>query len=97
MANNQGVSKPDSGTKKSSGWETAGKIFGGVAAILLAIAGAKGKNNWYGKRQQNYFRSQWWWVWRLPNRDDETSQQITQNTIENALNMMFPDGNPDDE
>ncbi|MEE1348113.1 MAG: hypothetical protein U0K36_09575 [Bacteroidales bacterium] len=45
MANNQGVSKPDSGTKKSSGWETAGKIFGGVAAILLAIAGAKGKNN----------------------------------------------------
>ena len=31
------------------------------------------------------------------NRDDETSQQITQNTIEDALNMMFPDGNPDDE
>ena len=31
------------------------------------------------------------------NRDDETSQQITQNTIEDALNMMFPDGNPNDE
>ena len=31
------------------------------------------------------------------NRDDEISQQITQNTIEDALNMMFPDGNPDDE
>ena len=31
------------------------------------------------------------------NRDDKTSQQITQNTIEDALNMMFPDGNPDDE
>lgn len=45
MANNQGVSKPDSGTKKSSGWEAAGKIVGGVATILLAIAGIKGKNN----------------------------------------------------
>ena len=43
MANNQGVSKPDSGTKKSSGWQTAATIADVVAEIIKAIAGAKGK------------------------------------------------------
>ena len=45
MVNKRDVSNRDSGTEKSSGWETGGKSAGGVAAMLLPIAGLKGKNN----------------------------------------------------